>query len=165
MVETRKKWNHTADVDKETIEKATIAYLTTTKSSCPRCCHSLRETTSPRCPECGLKIKIALDRYGPIVWFIGLCSFIVCLGISVDQIGWFTLPVIVFGNNPMPYKLILPETVGLVVFLTSVFYWWKIRQKSLLWTSTTKTIIVVCSILLPIAYFSVLFTIFMVGMR
>ncbi len=153
------------DADKATIEKGTIAYLTTTKSSCPRCCHSLIGVTRPRCPECGLKIKITLDHYGPLVWFVGICSFIVCLGISVDQICWFTAPSVFLNSNPMPFYLMLPEGIGFIVFLAAIFYWWRIRNKSLLWSKTIKTIVVICAILLPIAYFSTLFTIYVSGLK
>jgi hypothetical protein len=148
------------DMDKATIEKSTIQYLKSSEASCPRCSHSLKELSRPRCPECGLKIRITLDHFGPLVWFVGLCSLLVCAGISVDQIGLFSVPVFIFGNNPLPLPLILPEVVVFVVLVFAIMFWWKKRRKSLEWSNATKIFVFIFFPLLPVLYFAGLLSIF-----
>ncbi len=148
------------DMDKTTIENSTIKYLKSIEASCPRCSHSLRELSRPRCPECGLNIQITLDHFGPFVWFVGLCGLLVCTGISVDQIGLFSVPVFIFGGQPLPLPLIVPEVVVFIILVFAIVYWWKKRRKSLEWSKATRIFVLVFFPLLPILYFSGLLSIF-----
>jgi|TARA_B110000116_G_C16721440_1_gene529306 hypothetical protein len=94
------------------------------------------------------------------VWFVGLCSLLVCAGISVDQIGLFSVPVFIFGNNPLPLPLILPEVVVFVVLVFAIMFWWKKRGKSLEWSNATKIFVFIFFPLLPVLYFAGLLSIF-----
>ncbi|MDP7008343.1 MAG: hypothetical protein QGI78_02120 [Phycisphaerales bacterium] len=102
---------------------------------------------------------MSTDRFGPFVWFVGLCGLLVCVGISVDQIGFFSVPVFVFGNTPLPLPLILPEVVVLIILLIATVLWWRFRYSSLKWGGKTKTIVLCCAFLLPVLYFTALFLI------
>ena len=146
-------------MDKTTIEESTIEFLRATGSPCPRCGHSLKGLSKPVCPECGRKIRVSVDRIGPLSWFIGMAGLLLCIGISLDQVGLFAVPVLLYSQRPLPWEFIVPELVCLVVLLAASVVWWRVRFRASFWSRRVKIISVVAGIVLPVLYFGVLLSI------
>ena len=132
------------DMNKTTIDKAIIQYLKTTCSTCP---------------ECGFRVTVRIDRFGTFTWFVGLCSLLTCFGISVDQIGLFTVPVI-FNDGPhLSWEHIVPELIGFGSLVIATIIWWRCRLAIDSWNTVTNYTVLFFACLLPFAYFSLLLSI------
>lgn len=88
-----------------------------------------------------------------------MAGLLLCIGISLDQMGLFAVPVLLYGQRPLPWEFVVPELVCLVGLLAASVAWWRLRFRASFWSRRAKILSVVSGIVLPILYFGILLTI------
>ena len=112
-------------------EELLIEYLRVTQDTCPRCDFSLNGLNEPRCPECGLTLRLQVGHERPIVgWILAAMipsgfSMIATIMLAIPLLDELIRPG--FGSS-VPIEFLLAEGFGVLSTFFGLGLIWQRRR-------------------------------------
>lgn len=130
-------------------EQSDQNYIRVYVGPCPYCGFHLQRPKTNTCSECGNTLEITLKApfklTGWFLAFVGICS---CIAIYVTHIGFQLAAGYASGGRVM-WRIVIPETIVLLVLLFVAFAWFLMYQWFLERRAVTKRIAGTIGCLLP----------------
>lgn len=106
-----------------------IRFLSERSPNCPVCKYSLTGLTSPRCPECGTKLRLTLegDTLPMREWIVGVIGAALAVGSSLIFWIGMILSWVMGGVDRPPTGYMLLMGAGGVLSMSTLL-WWCSRQ-------------------------------------